>query len=151
MAVMFAGGAMAQGTSKWGYKKTTDEFTEESTHELFLESEEIAEIGSRVKMFISCVKNTTGFSIIAPYILKDGSWDVDYRIDDLKANKFKAKSGGLLFLPSVRSTHIPIIKSFFGHDKLRLRFQTNKGPETVTFTISGLENEIKPLREACNW
>lgn len=47
---------------------------------------------------------------------------------------------------------IPFIKSLFGKDKLLARITPyGADPVTVTFDISGLDEQIKPLRTACNW
>lgn len=50
------------------------------------------------------------------------------------------------------SKSIPLIKEMFGHDKMIVQITPyQKGPVTMEFTIKGLEEAIKPLREACGW
>lgn len=47
---------------------------------------------------------------------------------------------------------IPYIRSMFGHDTLTVRATPySESPITVQFPITGLEDAIQPLREACNW
>ena len=160
MAGLFAGGAMAQdlpAPGVWLYEKKTDEFTDEIEHRLYLVAEKIS-ASKDVVLVIICKNNETNSNIITTgYVLNktydsDDIWEVDYRVDELKASKFKVLSTNTSFGPYSQSTEIPLIKSMFNHDKLRLRFQTYDGiRETVTFKITDIETEIKPLREACNW
>ena len=158
MAGLFAGGAMAQDSSKWEYTKGTDEFTDEVTHYLALTAEEASVRGKNVYMLLYCDDNKTSLLISSGgHILNetydsDDIWEVDYRIDDLKANKLEVLSNNESFWPFPSSKDISLIKSMFNHDKLRMRFQTYDGKrETVTFKITGIETEIKPIREACGW
>ncbi len=159
-AGLFAGGASAQGLSTdgvWEYHKITDEFTEEVSHYLILTAEKAPESSGMVNMLISCEDNTTSIGITTVgYVLNKSldlgdTRDIDYRIDDLKAKQFKALVAPTGFGPHARSKNIPLIKDMFGGDKLRLRFPTYIGSETVTFKITNIETEIKPIREACNW
>lgn len=47
---------------------------------------------------------------------------------------------------------IPVIRDMFGAEKLTVRATPfGQSPITVTFDISGLQEEIQPLRQACNW
>lgn len=47
---------------------------------------------------------------------------------------------------------IPVIRSLFDADVLTVRATPfSESPITVQFPISGLEEAITPLREACNW
>lgn len=47
---------------------------------------------------------------------------------------------------------IPFIRSMFGHDVLTVRATPfGESPITTQFPITGLEEAIAPLREACNW
>jgi len=47
---------------------------------------------------------------------------------------------------------IPVIRSLFDADILTIRATPfSESPVTVQFPISGLEEAITPLREACNW
>ncbi len=156
-AGLFTGGAMAQDSSKWEYKKITDEFTDETKHSIRLNAEEVPTSGEKVSMSIACTDNRTIIQIYTGiYILNtvfdlDDLWETDYRIDDLKGNTFKSFSSHAVFSPFPVTTHIPLIKDMFNHDKLRMRFETFIGSETVTFKITGIETAIKPIREACNW
>ncbi len=161
MAGLFAGGASAQGvpttSGVWGYHKNTDEFTDEVGHYLFLVAEKVSPSDKKITMIIGCVDNKTGFVInTGDHILnkvydEDDFWEVEYRIDDMGANKFTVFSTHSTFRPHPPNTELPFIKRLFNHDKLRMRFKTYDGSETATFKITGIENEVKPIRTACNW
>ncbi len=141
---------------KWIYYKETDEFTDEVSHDVLLTADDTPTSGDKVAIIISCRENTTYMAVIThgedlKRTYGNDLWEADYRIDDLKGNKFKVSSTDSVFTPYPASKHITLIKSMFNHDKLRLRFRTYNGSETVTFKITGIENEIKPIRQACGW
>ena len=53
---------------------------------------------------------------------------------------------------SFHPTPVSFIKNMIGHDALVAQITPfGKSPVTATFNISGLENAIVPLREACGW
>ncbi len=50
------------------------------------------------------------------------------------------------------STSIPFIKKLFDKETLLVQVTPfNESPITLSFDISGLQNEIEPLRKACKW
>ncbi|WP_157018348.1 type VI secretion system-associated protein TagO [Mesorhizobium xinjiangense] len=50
------------------------------------------------------------------------------------------------------SRSIPVIKQMLGKSRMIVRMTPyNENPFTATFDITGLENEIAPLRDACQW
>ncbi len=156
-AGLFAGGAMAQNwpdAGVWTYRTTTDEFTDEVSHYLWLVAEKLSTNGQTIAMQISCVDNETGIYIRTGTFTLEGysnPWDVAYRIDDMEINKFQVLSRHDGFIPQLETENIPLIKSMFSHNKLRMRFENRNQQETVTFKITNIETEIKPIREACNW
>ncbi|WP_238366934.1 type VI secretion system-associated protein TagO [Mesobacterium pallidum] len=47
---------------------------------------------------------------------------------------------------------IPVIKSMFDSETLAVRLTPHsESPQEFAFNISGLEEAIKPLRQACHW
>lgn len=53
---------------------------------------------------------------------------------------------------SFHPTPVSFIKNMIGHDILVAQIAPlGKSPITTTFNISGLENAVVPLREACGW
>lgn len=113
----------------------------------------------RPTLYVRCVENTT-----ALVLHMDGhhmasseyhTWGhVDMRIDDGKAftkSMRQSTNNRSLGLWS-GGTSIPVIRQMFGADQLIVRATPySESPITMTFDISGLEEEITPLREACHW
>lgn len=113
----------------------------------------------RPTLYVRCVENTT-----ALILHMDGhhmasseyhTWgDVDMRIDDGKAftkPMTQSTNNRSLGLWS-GGTSIPVIRQMFGAEQLTVRATPySESPMTMTFDISGLEEEIAPLREACHW
>lgn len=47
---------------------------------------------------------------------------------------------------------IPFIKEMFGHDKMLVELKRYNGTkETLEFSINGLQEAIKPVRQECKW
>lgn len=47
---------------------------------------------------------------------------------------------------------VPFIKKMFGHDKLLIEVNRyGRTPAILEFSLKGLEEAIKPIRQACNW
>ncbi|GEK71576.1 MULTISPECIES: type VI secretion system-associated protein TagO [Halomonas] len=79
---------------------------------------------------------------------------VTLRIDDQQARTMRMnestnnKSLGLWN----GGSSIPVIRQMFGHDTLTVRATPfSQSPITTQFPITGLEEAIEPLREACHW
>jgi len=108
-------------------------------------------------MILRCTENTTAaiFRMNDLFLADLQSYgNVIYRIDDEKAKTRRMRestSNEALGLWR-GATAIPFIKSLFGHNELLVQITPyNENPVRATFNISGIEEEIKPLRKACNW
>ena len=103
--------------------------------------------------YIRCMESITSIYIYSSNKhLVSGS--VDYRVDDRPAGIWSMNEStdneGLGFWGKSRA--IPAAKELFGGALLRIRFwPDNESAVEVTFNITGLEEQIVPLREACNW
>lgn len=79
---------------------------------------------------------------------------VTYRLDSQKAQKKKMQEStdhSALGLWNGGAS-IPFVKAMFGHEKLLVQATPySESAVTATFSISGLEDAIKPLRTSCNW
>ncbi|MDN3524335.1 type VI secretion system-associated protein TagO [Halomonas sabkhae] len=108
-------------------------------------------------LLIRCVENTTSM------ILQFGGHHmaslqqygrVTLRIDDQDARRVRmneSTDNQALGLWNGGSS-IPVVKRMFGHDTLTVRATPySESPITTQFPITGLEEAIKPLREACHW
>ena len=137
-------------------------FDDSTTVTLFRRANETLSISyggtSRPIFYIRCMENTTAMFVNASgmYLASgfDGYGRVDYRVDDRPAGVWSMQeSTDNEALGLWRgSQSIPAIKGLFGGDVLRVKFTPfNESPVEVTFNIAGLEEQIVPLREACNW
>lgn len=83
-----------------------------------------------------------------------GKGRVTYRLDSDKAQtqNFRESNNNMALGLWSGGQAIPFIKKMMGHDRLIVR-ATPFSDSTVTaeYRISGLEEAVRPLREACNW
>lgn len=148
-------------SSPWRVSESTSEIDDSPRVILSVSSSDLirdkfGRVG-RGDLVLRCLENTTVLYVnFAGNFMSDhGSYgNVTYRIDDAEARTARMRestnheslglwSGG---------ASIPVIKRMFGHDTLIVRATPyNESPVTITFPISGLSEEIKPLREACHW
>lgn len=108
-------------------------------------------------LYIRCFENTTSlFTLWGGHFMSDnrGGGRVDYRIDDNPAahvSMQESSDNEALGLWN-GGVSIPFIKRLFGGEKIFMRASPfNESPVEMTFNISGLEEAIEPLREACGW
>lgn len=108
-------------------------------------------------LLLRCKENTTSaYFIFAGQFMSDiqGFGRIDYRVDDTKAKHVNARASTdneALGLWNGGSA-IPFIKGIMGGNSLYVRATPyNESMIEMTFPISGLEEAIKPLREACHW
>lgn len=84
----------------------------------------------------------------------DDYGDVTYRLDDNKAKMItmdESTDNRSLGLWSGGGS-IPVIKQMFGRSKMLVKMTPfGESPFTATFPITGLEEAVKPLRQACGW
>ncbi|MBI6628348.1 type VI secretion system-associated protein TagO [Pontibaca salina] len=108
-------------------------------------------------LIIRCQENTTSIYLTwGGHFMADiqGKGRVDYRIDDRKAarSSMRASTDNKALGLWNGASSIPFIKAMFGGVSLYVRATPfSESPVEMTFNISGLEEEIAPLREACNW
>ncbi len=109
------------------------------------------------RLWLRCVENTTALILdFADTFMADtGSFGVvTIRLDKGKAfekRMTESTDHNALGLWNGGSA-IPLIKSMFGKDAMLVRATPySESPITVEFPVSGLEEAIGPLREACGW
>ncbi|MGE9295102.1 MAG: type VI secretion system-associated protein TagO [Puniceicoccales bacterium] len=106
---------------------------------------------------VRCVENTTSILIgLGDYQLADhgGYGVIEYRLDSdaPKSKSFEASTDSSRLGLWNGGQAIPFIKAMFGKEKLTVRITPfSQTPVTTSFNITGLEQEIAPLREACHW
>jgi type VI secretion system protein VasI len=108
-------------------------------------------------LFVRCEENTTSLFIhFAGHFMSDnrGGGRIDYRIDDRSPARVDAReSNNNMALGLWRGgSAIPFLRDLFGGQSLYVRATPfNESRVEATFAITGLEDAIRPLREACNW
>lgn len=150
-----ADGAWDVDISKSEFKDTTD---------VYLRAESDNTLGcarygasNSARLVIRCSENTTAMLIVTGCHLASGFGgygQVEYRFDDKPAGKrnfdVSTDNRALGLWSGKRS--IGVIKKMIGSEKALFRFTPyGESPVTARFTVSGLEEAIKPLRKECNW
>ena len=102
------------------------------------------------------MENTTALILITDEYMSDRYRNnvVEYRIDKEKSKekRFNVSSDGTALGLWSGGVSIPFIKTLFNKKMLAMRYTPYNGsPKIVEFNIAGLEEVIKPLRNACNW
>lgn len=114
---------------------------------------------ARPTLYVRCVENTTALIVhMDGHFMVSSQYhsygDVDLRIDDNQAfskSMIESNDNKALGLWN-GGTSIPLIRQLFGAEKLIVRATPHRESSmTMEFDISGLEEEIAPLREACHW
>ncbi|WP_417585083.1 type VI secretion system-associated protein TagO [Pelagibacterium sp.] len=111
----------------------------------------------RATMLVRCSENTTTlYFTMGGHHLADlqNYGRVTYRIDDAPAQtkRFTESTDNQALGLWNGGSSIPLIKSLFGAENLLVQITPyGESAITVDFPITGFEEEIAPLREACNW
>ncbi|MEH6641425.1 type VI secretion system-associated protein TagO [Vreelandella glaciei] len=114
---------------------------------------------ARPTLTVRCVENTTALILnMDGHFMASSEYHtwghVEMRIEDGNAftkSMRESTNNRSLGLWNGGSS-IPVIKQMFNAQQLTMRATPHsESPMTMTFDISGLEEEISPLREACHW
>lgn len=149
-----------EGTGDWDVTEGVSRLDDSTTIMLTLESAEWSNCwpdNNPHVLFLRCKENTTSaFMTFGGCFMSDlqGHGRVQYRIDREPAgtkSMLSSTDNEALGLWHGRRS-IPFIKEMFGRQELFVRaVPFNESPVTATYNISGIEEAIEPLREACNW
>ena len=151
----------AGDTGKWKHYSGTSKIDDSKSVFLSLQStNEIAGKYGRPKrgtIRLRCFENTTSVNIaFGDYFMSDiqGYGRVTYRIDRKPAatvNMTESTDHSVLGLWN-GGRSIPFIKRLFGTSLLVLRATPySESTQTLEFATGGIDEAIKPLREACGW
>jgi type VI secretion system protein VasI len=140
-----------EGAGQWKVIKKKDSMDDSDMVLIYARSEEeIYPTRRNASLNIRCLKNTTDLYVDWEDYLADNN-KVYTRIgrDKAKAERWSHSADSKSLF---RRKPISFIKKLMKAEKVIFRTQPyNSGDLTVTFDIKGLENAIKPLREACHW
>lgn len=150
-----------QTDSKWIVETEVSAIDDSTSVFLTVPSNEIASCGfapqTSATLTLRCMENTTALIIGTSCHLTSGFsgyGEVTMRVDGETAvtRSFDhSTDNSSLGLWNGR-TSIPVIQGLIDADTLIARLTPyNDNPIQLTFDLAGLEREIVPLREACNW
>ena len=149
-------------SSKWRSRSNSSDLTDKTNVFLTLDSNEVIDCGwnggAKISLILRCSENTTAVLLSTGCHMTSSNYNdygkVTYRLDKNPAsavNMQESTNNRTLGLWSGGKS-IPFIKRMFGKQKMLVRATPfNENPFTATFDISGVEKEIKPLRQSCGW
>lgn len=152
----------AQPTGNWRTRRDKSAMTDQETVVLSLQSNEMVQCRqfgspSYLTLIIRCMEDTTSLYITGDCHVASGFYGygkVTLRLDDGKPfnrNMDDSTDSSALGLWDGGSS-IPLLKQMIGKDRMIARFTPfGANPIEPSFTISGLDEAIKPVREACGW
>lgn len=152
----------ASADSKWEVQVKKSEMTDTTDVYARLESLEPVRCSfsnDKVTLLLRCQENTTTMYISTTGCHLTSSdyndyGDVTYRLDDQspRTQSFEESTDNRALGLWTGGRSIPFIKSMFGHSSLLVRFTPfNESPVSARFPITGTEEAVKQLREACKW
>lgn len=157
---LFAATSTAQA-SEWHVEEEISLMDDSKTVVMILSSNEkfpmsFGQGSDSIDLIIRCSENSTAmYFVFNGHHMADiqGLNRVTMRVDDAKAvTRSMSVSTDNKALGKWSGSGIGIIKTFFNADNLVIRATPySESPITATFNISGIEDEITPLREACSW
>lgn len=148
------------GSGDWKVRIETSKIDDSKNVYLTLYSEDQTNCpykSGRHSIHVACRENQTNMWVIFGQCFMSsiqGRGRVTYRLDSEKAatRSFHESNDNMALGLWEGSTAIPFLKKMIGHDRMIIR-ATPFSDSTVTgeYNISGLEEALHPLREACNW
>ena len=152
--------AIAQNTGKWLVRKETSDIDDSQNVFMTISSNEkvlgpFSNGSAPAQILIRCMENTTSVVLIMnDHFLSDiqGYGAVTYRLDEKKAanKRLQVSTDNKALGLWNGGSAIPFSKALFDHSNLLVKVTPfNESPVTVNFDITGLEDAIAPLREAC--
>ncbi len=110
----------------------------------------------RANLQIVCEENRTALALVLPelYTSDNGNLGrVTFRVDaasSFEEGAISANDHGSLAL--LGGDAIRTIRKMLGGEKLLVRLLTvNESAKTIEFSVSGIDEAVSPVREACGW
>ena len=152
------------GKGKWIVRNSVSEMTDSKDVFLHLQAEQPVTCRSysgaeRPVLLLRCMENTTAIMVSTDSCHLTSSryndyGDIEYRVDDnaSKTKGFEASTSNDTLGLWSGGAAIPFIKGLLGSEKVIMRFTPyGQSAVTVTFPTAGIDEAIKPLRDACGW
>ena len=149
-------------SSAWRLATETSPLTDERNVFLTVESDEPVRCNwnqnDHVQLHVRCVENRTAILFATPCHMTSSDYN-DYGHVEVRLDRDKAMTWRMDESTNNRALglwnggqSIPQIKKMFGKSRMIARMTPfNQNAFTVSFDISGLEEAMGPLREACHW
>ncbi len=151
----------AEDRGNWRVSEDKSAFDDSRTVVLSLSSDQpIAgrfAAASPAEIYLRCQENSTSlYLVLNDQFLSDiqGFGSVDYRIDEQKASvaRMTASTDNQALGLWDGGKSIPLIKKLMMGKSVVFRATPfNESPIEFSFTLAGLENAVRPLKEACVW
>ncbi|QHJ78458.1 MAG: hypothetical protein [Bacteriophage sp.] len=146
--------------SKWEFRTKQSKMDDSISYSIkMLSDNQINEGANDNKygtIFIACSKPFTTIAFTTGDLLNeyDGTSLVRYRLDKEQAkttDMVVAKPNYAIGFWEEKKS-VPFIKDMLGHEKIIVEIKRyGLGDATMEFSIKGIDEAIKPLRQACNW
>lgn len=149
-------------TGEWSIRSETSAMTDDTDVYLTVESMDPIYCswnrGERVTLMLRCQENTTSIIFITGCHMTSSRYndygDVTYRLDDEdpQVRGFEESTNNRALGLWRGAQAIPFIRAMLDNQRLLARMTPySENPMEMEFNISGLEEAIVPLRDACNW
>jgi type VI secretion system protein VasI len=151
-----------EGTGKWSVRVETSKITDRQDVFVSVSSDQnvpprFGGTGTPAELLIRCKDNTTSLTVwfAGQFMASSGGFDrVTYRLDKQPAvnDRWDESTNNQHMGLWSGGESIPLIKKLFGAENFLLQATPfSESSITLDFKVGGLENAVKPLREACGW
>lgn len=151
----------AEDRGNWRVSEDKSAFDDSRTVVLSLSSDQpiAGRFGAAnpAEIYLRCQENSTSlYLVLNDQFLSDiqGFGSVDYRIDEQKASvaRMTASTDNQALGLWDGGKSIPLIKKLLTGNSVVFRATPfNESPIEFSFTLAGLKNAVRPLKEACVW
>ncbi|MBC7280010.1 type VI secretion system-associated protein TagO [Hoeflea sp.] len=154
--------ALPSAAGSWDVTQTTSKLTDDRNVTMTVDTGAPVQCGrvtaAPVTLVIRCMENRTALYFSTECHMTSSDYNsyghVDMRLDDDKAftSRMNESTDSRALGLWQGSASIPVIKKMFGKQRLIARMTPyGRSAMTVEMDIAGLQDQIKPLREACGW
>lgn len=153
---------VSRPAGEWRIHKETSKLTDQPTIVMMVQSDESIDCGwnrgGKISLILRCMENKTVLYFDTGCHMASSDYndygEIVYRIDEEAARTVSGDAStdnrALGLWSGGRS--IQVIKQMFGKSQMVARMTPySENPFVATFNIAGIEETIKPLREACHW
>lgn len=147
---------------KWSIRSEQSRITDKTDVFVSLQSDQVVPdrfggAGRPAVLNLRCQDDTTSLTVWfgGQFMASSGGFDqVTYRIDTREAvgDRWDVSTNNEHLGLWSGGQSIPLIKSLFGAENLLVQAAPfNENKVVLDFKVGGIENAVKPLREACGW